>query len=131
MIIGKLAKTYDEINAVKESMPKHGTLNALCIAGYWDKDKCIGGAYLLNDYPNELVMEFYTYCPTVVQAIGYSFKEFFKLKNQLNAKIQNDNYKSLKMVKMLGFKKLYTSNGQTAVQLNKQNWRYQKRYLLE
>lgn len=130
MIIGKLAKTYDDINAVKKSMPKHGTINALCIVGYWNKDTCIGGAYLLLEYPNELVMEFYTHCPSVIQAIGYSYKEFFKLKHQLNAKIKNDNYKSLKMVKMLGFKKLYSIDGETAVQLNKENWRYSKRYAL-
>jgi hypothetical protein len=130
MIVGKLAKTYDEINMVKKSMPKHGTLNALCIVGYWDNDKCIGGAYLFEHHPNELVMEFYTHCPTVIQAIGYSFSEFLKLKDLLNAKIENDNYKSLKIAKMFGFKKLYVIDGKTAVQFHKKNWRYQKRYPL-
>lgn len=130
MIIGKLAKTYDEINAVKKAMPKHGTIDALCIVGYWDKEKCVGGVYLSHQYPHDLVMEFYSHCPTVIQAIGYSFNEFLKLKNQLNAKIKDDNYKSLKIAKMLGFKKLYKLDGQTTVQLNKQDWRYQKRYPL-
>ena len=128
MIVGKLAKTYDEINMVKNSMPKHGTLNALCIVGFWDKDICVGGSYLHSEYPNELVMEFYTHCPTVIHAIGYSFTEFLKLKGQLNAKIATDNYKSLKIARMLGFKKLYTADGKVAVQLYKENWRYTKRH---
>lgn len=130
MITGRLATTDEDLSSIKKAMPKHGTVDAFCVVGYWDGDKYIGGAYLFNHYPNELVMEFYTHCPTVIQAIGYSFNEFLKLKNQLNAKIENDNYKSLKMVKMLGFKKLYTLNGETAVQLHKENWRYQKRYPL-
>jgi len=131
MISGKLAATQDEINAVKEVMKLQGSSHALCMVGYWDGDECIGGCYLCSQYPNELVMEFYTHCPTVIQAIGYSFSEFLKFKTVLNAKIKNDNYKSLKIAKMLGFKKLYSVNGETAVQLRKQDWRYSKRYQLE
>jgi hypothetical protein len=130
MIVGKIATCYKEIDLIKKSMPKYGVTDALCIVGYWNKDRYVGGVYLSHQYPHDLVMEFYSHCPTIIQAIGHSFDVFFKLKNQLNAKITNDNYKSLKIAKMLGFKKLYELDGQTAVQLNKQDWRYQKRYPL-
>jgi len=130
MITGKLAVTHDEIDTVKKAMKLYGAPHALCMVGFWDKNICVGGTYLHIEYPNELVMEFYTHCPTIIQAIGYSFNEFLKLKNVLNAKIKNDNYKSLKIARMLGFKKLYSINGETAVQLYKENWRYSKRYSL-
>lgn len=130
MIESRLAITIDEIKSVKIAMPKYGTLNALCIYGYWNKEKCVGGSYLQAQFPHELVMEFYTHCPTIVKAIGQSYDGMLKLKPQLNAKIEVSNYKSLKMVKMLGFSKLYTLNSQVAVQFNRENWRYQKKYSL-
>lgn len=131
MIEARLAIRIDEIKSVQMAMPKHGTLNALCIYGYWNKDKCVGGSYLQTQFPHELVMEFYTHCPTIVKAIGQSYNGMLKLKPQLNAKIEVSNYKSLKMVKMLGFLKLYTLDNQVAVQFNRENWRYKKRYPLE
>ena len=130
MITGRLAVTQEEINTVKKAMKLYGASSALCMVGYWDKDKCVGGSYLLLEYPNELVMEFYTHCPTVIHAIGYSFTEFLKLKSQLNARIATDNYKSLKIARMLGFKKLYTADDKVAVQLHRKNWRYEKRHPL-
>ena len=130
MIEARLASTDSEIKAVRAAMPKLGTLNALCIYGYWEGNKCVGGSYLQEQYPNELVMEFYTHCPTIVKAIGESYSGLLKIKPQLNAKIEVTNYKSLKMVKMLGFVTLYTADNQVAVQFNKENWRYQSRYPL-
>jgi hypothetical protein len=131
MIEAKLASTDNEIKIVRAAMPRLGTLNALCVYGYWDKEKCVGGSYLQAQYPHELVMEFYTYCPTIVKAIGQSYNGMLKLKPQLNAKIETTNYKSLKMVKMLGFVKLYTKDNQVAVQFNAENWQYKKRYPLD
>ncbi|CAB4121907.1 hypothetical protein UFOVP17_25 [uncultured Caudovirales phage] len=131
MIEAKLAITDSELKTIRMAMKQLGTLNALCIYGYWNKDKCIGGAYLQSQFPNELVMEFYTHCPTIVKAIGQSYSGMLKLKPQLNAKIEITNYKSLKMVKMLGFVKLYTADNKIAVQFDAKNWRYKKRYPLE
>jgi hypothetical protein len=131
MIEAKLAITDSEIKAVCFAMRKLGTLNALCVYGYWNKDKCVGGSYLQAQYPNELVMEFYTHCPTIVKAIGQSYNAFLKIQPQLNARIDLTNIKSLKMVKMLGFVKLYTKENKVAVQFNRENWRYQKRYPLK
>lgn len=128
MIEAKLAVTDSEIKAVCMAMPKLGTLNVLCVYGYWNNDKCVGGAYLTKTFPNDLVMEFYTKCPTVINAIGASFVEMFKLKKQLTARINVTNYKSLKMVKMLGFNTLYTDNTSITVEFHKENWRYNKRY---
>ena len=128
MIYAKLAKTENDIKAVKLAMPIHGVDNALCIVGYWRDDVCVGGAYLSADYPNNLVMEFYTHCPTIVKAIGQSYSEMFKLKNQLTAHINEANAKSLKIAKLLGFKTLYKNGSDFIVELHKQNWRYEKRH---
>jgi hypothetical protein len=131
MIEAKLAVTDSELKSVRAAMPKLGTLNALCVYGYWENEKCVGGSYLQAQFPHELVMEFYTNCPTIVKAIGKSYIGFLKIQPQLNARIEVTNYKSLKMVKMLGFVKLYTAENQIAVQFNRENWRYKKRYSLE
>ena len=131
MIEAKLAVTDDELKDVCAAMLKFGTLNALCIYGYWNGNKCVGGSYLQAQYPHELVMEFYTHCPTIVKAIGQSYSGLLKIQKQLNAKIEITNYKSLKMVKMLGFVKLYTKDNQVAVQFNAENWKYKNRYPLD
>jgi hypothetical protein len=130
MIEARLASTDSELKSVCAAMPKLGTLKALCVYGYWNGDTCVGGSYLQRNYPYELVMEFYTHCPTIVKAIGQSYKEMLKIQPQLTARIDIANYKSLKMVKMLGFVKLYTKENRVAVQFNRENWRYQKRYPL-
>ena len=103
MIEARLAVTDKEIKAVSAAMHRLGTLNAFCVYGYWEGDKCVGGSYLQEQYPNELVIEFYTHCPTIVKALGEAFSGMLKIKPQLNARIEVTNYKSLKMVKMLGF----------------------------
>ena len=131
MIEARLASTDSEIKAVRAAMPMFGTLNAKIIYGYWNKEKCIGGSFLSAEFPNNLTMEFYSHCPTVIKAIGQSFDEFLKFKPQINAEIGIANYKSLKIAKMLGFKKVYISKNNVMVQFNKQDWRYQKRYPLK
>lgn len=130
MIESRLAVSEEDTLAVKKAMPRLGTMKALCIYGYWDGEVCVGGSYLQDQFPNDLVMEFYTSCPTIVKAIGESYSGMLKIKPQLNAHISIDNYKSLKMVRMLGFKQLYTRDNQVAVQFNKENWRYSTRYAL-
>lgn len=126
MIYGKLAKTDIEITEVIKAMPIYGTKNVLCMFGYWDKNKCIGGAYLLADYPNKLVMEFYSKKFSIVYAIADSFRYFLTLKNNLLAEINLSNFKSIKMVESLGFKKVRKEFNIIHYQFNKGNWRFNK-----
>ena len=130
MIICKKADDEKTITELKTVMVKHGTEEALCIYGYWENDKCVGGSYLQKEFPNELVMEFYTSNPMIVKAIGESYVEMLKYKSRLTATIQSTNRKSLKMVKLLGFYKLYEENGSVKVEFAPERWRYKKRWNL-
>ena len=131
MIEARLAITDDEIAIVRKAMPLFGTSTGVCIYGYWDDGKCIGGSYLQKQFPHELVMEFYCHCPTVIKAIANSFSGMLKIYPQLNAKIEITNKKSLKIAKMLGFVKLYIADNKVAFQFNRKNSRYNKRCPLD
>jgi hypothetical protein len=113
-----------------KAMPKYGTQNYLSAFVYCNNHKYIGGAYLAAEYPNKLVMEFYEYAPTIINAIAESYKTFFKLKNVLIAEILESNFKSLKMVKQIGFKIVRKENQLIHVQFNREFWRYSKRIKL-
>ena len=113
-----------------KAMPKYGTQNYLSAFVYCNNNKYIGGAYLAAEYPHKLVMEFYEYSPTIINAIAESYKTFLKLKKVLIAEILQSNFKSLKMVKQIGFKVVRKENDLIHVQFNKEFWRYSKRIKL-
>lgn len=125
------AITENDINQIYAAMKIYKTKDFLCMYGYWNKDECVGGAYLEKAFPHNLVMEFYTRSPIVLKAIWESFVEMLKIRNQLNAVIDISNRKSLKIAKMLGFIKVYTDNNQVNLQFKPDNWRYNKRYNLK
>jgi hypothetical protein len=130
MIEARQAISVEEKAIVKKAMPLHGSLKALCVYGYWYKDSCIGGVYLEEDYPNNLVMEFDSHHPSLIKAIGDSFSEMLKIKPQIIAKINILNERSIRISELLGFKKMYRENDSWVVQFNRENWRYQSRYPL-
>jgi hypothetical protein len=111
-----------------QAMPIYGTKKYLCAFVYCNNDKYVGGAYLIADYPNKLVMEFYENSPTIINAIAESFRGFLNIKDVLIAEIEKTNFKSLKMAKQIGFKKIRSCNNIVHVQFNKEFWRYQKRH---
>ena len=110
-----------------KAMPIYGTNDYLRGFVYCNEISTVGGAYLTLDYPHKLVMEFYAYCPTIINAIAESFKAFFNLKNLLIAEISASNVKSLKIARQLGFKVVRKEHGIVHVQLSKEHWRYFKR----
>ena len=128
MIVGKLAVTDDDKKIIRGGMPRLGVADALICYGFFDNNKCVGGMYLCKQYPYDLVIEFYTKCPTIIKAFSNGFGEFFKIKTCLTASIDVDNSKSLKMVKMFGFNRLYVSDNKVRVEFRKENWRYEKRH---
>ena len=75
-------------------------------------------------------MEFYSKCPTIISAIGESFKILLKHKKILIAKINKNNQKSIKIAKALGFKITHKDDEFIYWQFNKENWRYNKRFNL-
>jgi hypothetical protein len=109
-------------------MPVYGTEKALCLFGYFDDNQCIGGAYLTSDYPHDLVMEFYTSKPSVAKAIGESYVGMLKHKSKLSARIKKTNRKSLKMVRLLGFYRLYEDGGDVIVEFAPERWRFKNRW---
>lgn len=127
MMYGRLAKTATDINEVCKAMPVYGNKNVICMFGYWDENKCVGGAYLCLEYPNKLVMEFYSKKFSIVYAIADSFRYFLTLKNNLLAEIDSINFKSIKMVESLGFKKIRKENNIIHYQFNKSNWKFEKK----
>lgn len=130
MIEARLVETSADADAVLKAMPLFGKRNTFLTFGYWDKDKCVGGVYLQEAFPNELVMELYSHCPSLVKAIGLSFKKFLELKSTLTARISISNYKSLKIAKSLGWTQLYIEDNQVVFQFHKENWKFNKKYKL-
>lgn len=131
MIEARAANTADEIQAVHTAMRVFGALDGLCVYGYWNESRCVGGAWLNNFYPHDLVMEFYCHSPTIVKAISQSYSGMFRNRSRLTARIAIDNFKSLKMVRLLGFHRLYEDGGYVTVDLIPEKWRYHRRYPLE
>ena len=107
MLTVKKAETKEEKQQVFNSLPSLRPVNCLCIYGYWKDDVCVGASWLESEYPHYLAMEYYDKSGAIVGAIAESFKELFKIKSRLTARVNLDNYKSLKMTKQLGFYNLY------------------------
>ena len=128
MITTKKAETAEEQQKVFDALPVLNPKECLCIYGYWRGDKCIGASWLDKDFPYYLNMEYYDKSAVIVKAIAKSFKELFKIKSRLTAKISLSNYKSLKMVKQLGFYNLYIKNNFSYVEITEESWKYKKKY---
>lgn len=130
MILAKKAETQEEKAKVYKSLPSLRPTSCLCIYGYWKDDKCVGASWLDLNYPHYLNMEYYDKSPSIVKAIADSFKELFKIKHCLTAKVNNTNYKSLKMVKQLGFYTVYQKDEYYLVEITKDTWNFKDRYPL-
>ena len=131
MITTKKAETAEEQQKVFDALPVLNPKECLCIYGYWREDKCIGASWLDKDFPHYLNMEYYDKSASIVKAIAESFKELFKIKLRLTARILLSNYKSLKMSKQLGFYNLYIKDDFFYIELSKESWKYKKKYPIE
>ena len=130
MIQVRKAETKQEQELVFKSLQSLNPTNCLHIYAYWRDDKCVGASWLDLEYPHYLSMEYYDKSAVIVKAIAESFKELFKIKNCLTARIKADNLKSLKMTKQLGFYTLYEKDGFIIKEITPKTWRYHKRYPL-
>jgi hypothetical protein len=128
MIIVKEAVTLNEKKEIAKALTLFSSDNCLCVYGYWKNGKCVGASWLDLTYPHYLSMEYYDKSAAIVKAIYESFKELFKIKPYLTARISTDNFKSLKMTKQLGFYTLYTLDNCSVVEISKASWRFKKRY---
>ena len=128
MIQSIKAESLEQQQEVFKALPVLRPSSCLCIYGYWKDGKCVGASWLNEQYPHYLNMEYYDSSAGIVRAIAESFKELFKFRTQLTANIVNTNFKSLKMVKQLGFYTLYEKDGLHLVELTKETWKYQKKY---
>ena len=131
MIEARLATTDKEVEDICAAMPILGSKNALCMYGYWNGNKYVGGSYLIGHYPYEFVYEYSAKFEDIVDALGESLLGMLSVKPQVIARVTKDNYKSLKRLKTLGFVKLYTDDTHVVFQFNKENWRHKKRYPLD
>ena len=130
MIVTKEAKTEQEKQEVYKVLPSLSPNSCLCIYGYWKDSKCVGASWLDLEYPHYLSMEFYDKSAGIVKAIADSFKELFKIKHCLTAKVTNDNFKSLKMIKQLGFYVVYKTDTYHLVEITKDTWNFKNKYPL-
>lgn len=129
MVECKQAKSPHDIFLVSKAMKQFGSIDPLAVYGYWYKEKCIGGTYLIKEFPNNLVMEFYPpQGVSIAKAIRDSFVGLLKIKPKLVAKIEITNHKSIKISKQLGFYLLYIEDNYAVVEFSPEKWRYQKRY---
>lgn len=130
MIIVKEAKTELEKKEVFKVLTALKPTQGIHVYGYWKNNKCVGASWLDIQYPHYLSMEYYDKSVYIVKAIGESFKELFKIKHCLTAKVNNDNFKSLKMVKQLGFYTLYKTDVYHLVEITKDTWNFKNKYPL-
>lgn len=130
MIVAKQAITSNDIELVVSSMPLFGSNNAIFVFGFWKDDKCIGGTFLSNDAEQYLVMEFYESTHSIIVAIANAFEFMLKHKKIIHARIKMQNKKSIKIAKMLGFKKIYNDGDVYVFQFSSEHWNYKKKYPL-
>jgi hypothetical protein len=124
-IVEEQKKVFDSLKIFKVSSVK-------VVVGYYDTDlnKFIGGVYLQEDYPNNLVMEYYTNKYSLIKAIRDSFIELFKYKTVLTAKIHKSNFKSLKIGRIMGFRTVYKDNEYFYVEFRKEYWKFKDKFPL-
>lgn len=127
MILSKII-TEDLKDCFANALVDYRSESYLVAVGFFDKGVCVGGAYLQSEYPNKLVMEFYTKCPSVVYAIAESFKVFFGYKKVLLAEVHKSNKKCLKFAKQLRFKKTRVVDDFVHFQFSRENWKYNRRH---
>jgi hypothetical protein len=130
MIIAKEAITEQEKQEVFKALPVLKPTQGIHVYGYWKDNKCVGASWLDIEYPHYLSMEYYDKSSSIVKAIADSFKELFKIKHCLTAKVTNDNFKSLKMIKQLGFYVVYKTDTYHLVEITKDTWNFKNRYPL-
>lgn len=130
MMLCKKAETLEDIIAVAKSCKELNPLpnNMLEVYGYWKDGEFIGASYLDAQYPNYLNMEYHDKSGGIVAVIAESFKQLFKYKRVLTAKISPSHGKSLKMVNQLGFKKLYSSDGYIYFEISPETWAFKDKY---
>jgi hypothetical protein len=131
MIVSKKAETNEEQQKVFDALPVLKPKECLCIYGYWREDKCLGAAWLDKDFPYYFNMEYYDKSAVILRAIAESFKDIFKTRSRITARVSVSNYKSLKTGRQMGFYSLYTKDYFTYIELTPKAWKYKKKYPIE
>lgn len=132
MIIERKATTYKEIKHVLTCMNYGGDpYQIMFVYGYWKNDICLGGTYLTKTYPYTFTIALKNAnSVSIAKAIGNMLKEAVKIHNSLLAEINRTNIKSLKLVKLLGFKRIYSTTDTIIFEFRKEYWRYKSRWTI-
>jgi hypothetical protein len=124
MYVLKKADSIDEKELVIKTMNKAGRDDADYVWGFWDNNICIGGINLYN-VNNFMATDNFSIEITVPPSfalglLGYSaLIEALKVKNRLLARVDIDNRTSRKGARQLGFRRVYTKDGQEFLELTK------------
>ena len=140
MLVCRRPKDIEEykhvLSSLKNLKPEYKEIAVLY--AYFRDDQCVGASWLSSQYPYELSMEYYDSSAAIVKAISESFKELFKIKKCLRATISNANEKSIKMVKQLGFVRLYVKknklgnlDGNSVWEITPGLWKFKNKYPVE
>lgn len=133
MIIEKQANTYKEIKHVLLCMNNDSAdpYQIMCVYGYWKNNICLGGTYLSKTYPYTFTIALTNANSiSIAKAIGNMLKEAVKIHKSLLAEVNKTNIKSLKLVKLLGFKKVYSTTDTITFEFQKEYWRYKDRWII-
>ena len=130
MIESHLVVDEREEKLVREAMPSFKNCAFSRLHGFWDGDRCVGGIYLLADYPYDSGVELDTYKPSLLPAIAKCANDLLEVNGQLIATISETNLKAIGFVRSLGFVELYVKEGMSHNQLVRENWAYKDKYPL-
>lgn len=133
MITEKQAITYEEIKHVLSCMNNDNSdpYQIMCVYGYWKNNTCLGGTYLTKTYPYTFTIALTNAKSiSIAKAIGNMLKEAVKIHNSLLAEVNKTNIKSLKLVKLLGFKRVYSTEDTIVFEFKKEYWGYKSRWII-
>lgn len=131
MIEAREARTLEERQAVKQAMPTIGSVDVLCVFGIWDSGKCVGGMWLASEYPHRLGVEFKCNSYYLIKAIAEIYSAMFRVVPRLTASIDYNNYRSLRIAKIFGFRKVYLEDKTYTVELTPELWRFKDKHPLD
>jgi hypothetical protein len=130
MIESHLVVDEREEKLVREAMPSFKNCAFSRLHGFWDGDKCVGGAFLLDEYPHNGGVELDTNLPSLLSAASKCVNDLLEINGQIVGKVPLKNLEALKFDKSLGFVKMYEEDGFAYLILVRENWAYKDKYPL-
>ena len=131
MLEARITSTEDEKNYVLSVMGEAVHINDQHVIGFWDHEKCVGGAalYSTNEFPAVISLSIsHKNQIEKIQLFQKIFKYYLDIYPQIHAIVGLRNHSSCKGAMQLGFRKLYTTDTDTVLVLTKKLWRYHKKW---